>query len=393
MRKLIAVATTLLLVTFGFAPLAHAEGETATSSGKVPRLNGKNAAYGLGACETVTELDCIQDFGVIETIEGQDTYISGTQTLYDPAERFKLQNGGPIYGGASSWSVLTSQGEKNLGVQVQLQSNRTQIGDTKNFVGGALSTWINGEVEDFQTRYFVKIRTSWFKPENFTLHANQAGFSQEKITGGNLWTFSGSRVLYAGYKFESREQFAEALASKGPADFQWVDLNFLGHHVMEGTKPRTSFFDNPCSGKGYMVQANNAPGGGMAYWDSETRSLNFSIEAAHKTMEGNLNKGFYRMWVNRDYIECMWPESGLSKAKSFSIGVYNEDGTKQVATSLVAMKKNMLTVAAYNFHYSAPNIRLSKSSKVRFHCVSVLDPTVARTVKTSKCPEGFKRFG
>lgn len=391
--RLFTAVVTLGLLTIGISPLAYAEGENITSSGNVPRVNGQNGIYQLGACETPTELDCIQDFGVIETLEGKQNYVSGTQISYDASLRGKGQHDQPIYGGVSKWSIPSSIGTIQMDLDVQLMSNKNQIGWTKKHVGGALFAYIRGREDDLETKYFIKVRSSWFKPENFTLHANHAGFSGEKIKGGNLWTFSGSRVTYASYKFENPEQHRRALESKLPADSQWSDLNFLGHHVMDGTKSLTSFFDNPCSSKGYMVQANNAPGGGMAYWDSESKSLNFSIAAAHKTMDGKLNKGFYRMWVNRDYIECMWPESGLSRAKSFSIGVYNEDGTKQVATTLVAMKKDQLIVAAYNFHYSAPSIRVSKANKVLLNCVEVANPTRAKKVKGPKCPAGFSKFG
>lgn len=393
MLKAIGFIVTMLFIALGFSPVAYAEGESDNSSGKVPRAIGQNGVYLLGACENSAELDCIEDFGVLETFEGQDKFISGSQTSYDPSFRGKGQHGRPIYGGQSNWIVPLAQGAIEMGLAVELMSNKSQIGETKNLVGGGLFAHIHGREEDFETRYFIKIRTSWFKPENFTLHANNAGFSEEKIKGGTLWTFSGSRVTYAAYKFENQEQYRRALESKRPADAQWSDLNFLGHHVMDGKKSFTSFFNNPCSSKGYMVQANNAPGGGMAYWDSESRSLNFSIEAAHKTMDGKLNKGFYRMWVNREYIECMWPQSGLADAKSFAIGVYNEDGTKQVATTLVAMKKDQLTVAAYNFHYSAPSIRLSKARTARVHCVSITDQTSVKKISGKKCPIGFKAFG
>lgn len=132
----------------------------------------------------------------------------------------------------------------------------------------------------------------------------------------------------------------------------------------------------------------------MAYWNEQARSLEFSIEAAHRTKDGKLNRGFYRMWVNKDYVKCMWPTSGLDKAKSFAIGVYNEDGKKQVATTLVATKGELFTVAAYNFHYSAPTIRVSGSKKKILTCVGVANESQVKKFKSKRiCPKGYKRFG
>lgn len=392
MKKAISIVLVCVILVFGLVPAAHSTEELLDSDSKTPRLNGQNAVYRLGACVTQSELDCIEEFGVIEKGQDDDVFIPGVQTFYDHSLRSKGQHERPVFGSETNWDIPTSQGTIKMRLNVELMSNKTQIGDSKSQVGGALSAFIHGREQDLETRFFVKVRTSWFKPENFTLHANNAGFSQQKIKGGNLWTLSGARVLSAGYKFINREQFAKALASKAPADYESSNLHFLGHHIMDGNKPSTSFFNNPCSSKGYMVQANNAPGGGMAYWDNETKSLNFSIVAAHRTMDGKLNRGFYRMWVNRDYIECMWPESGLAKAKGFKVGVYNEDGTKQVATTLVSINKDVLTVAALNFHYSSPSIRVSRAKKTLVHCLNLSSSLEVKKVRGKKCPNGFKPF-
>ncbi len=101
------------------------------------------------------------------------------------------------------------------------------------------------------------------------------------------------------------------------------------------------------------------------------------------------------MWVNKDYIKCRWPQSGLDKAASFKVGVYNEDGSKQIATTLVATKRDMLTVSAFNFHYSAPTIKLRAAKTATLICVSKADSTITKKLKGKKpkCPKGFKAVG
>lgn len=386
------ILTVGLVLSVGLTP-ASAEGSN--GSLLVPREIGKQAIYMLGACQTEIERDCIESFGVLEVVDGVETFIAGEQTAYDAVSESEDEKGNKVYGGSSTWKISSSSGVEEIELWSKLESTRHIVDVPTKIRGASFFIAIRNSSEDLTTKFQVKLRTSWFKPENFTLAAGDAGFSEAKIPGGTLWTLSGTRVKVASYDYTSPEEVAEKFEKGAVADYESTMLHFIGHHVAIKNQPRTSYFSDPCSHTGYMVQANNAAGGGMAYWDDGSKSLNFSIQAAHRTKDGKLNRGFYRMWVNKDYIKCRWPQSGLDKAAYFKVGVYNEDGSKQVATTVVSTKRDLLTVSALNFHYSAPTIKLQASKKRQFVCVNKSDKTDVKRLKNkkSKCPDGFIKNG
>lgn len=335
----------LLTWTFIFSGAIPARAEVVAKDPKAA------AIYALDSCKDPSELDCIESFSVLsgdDLIETPMTYsgFSGSRTSTD-------SYGNTEHHGNSDWKVETKSGPKNYSVYARLEAVNHIWGiyNGKKSRAGAIRIFVQGNEQDFETKVRIRVRTSWLKPLNVALYADQANFVETKIAGGRLWTFDGVRAKNSSY----RDDWIKKSAANANADHDGSSLTFLVDHAATSA---TSYYSTKCASKGYTAEASNATAAGQPSWNPKTKSLEFSIFAPHADTKGNLNKGFFQLWVNKAYIQCAWPSSGLAKANDFSVSVYNEDGSRQVATTVVSYKRGQLKVAAYNFHYSSPTIRL-----------------------------------
>jgi hypothetical protein len=213
-----------------------------------------------------------------------------------------------------------------------------------------------------------------------------AAFDQKRIPGGTLWTFSGKRSKI--FHWQDWSTYDRLVNTRARADAQSSYFRFIVDHA--GKSAGESFYDPRCAEFGFTAQTSNAGGGGAPYWNERTKSLDFGISSPSFDPEGNAVRGYFRMWVDLDFVRCQWPESGLWRANFFKVGVYNEDGSKQTATTVVSAKRGQLYVAAYNFTYSSPTIRLSASKSRAVTCFAIDNPSQIKSVKNKKtCPKGF----
>jgi hypothetical protein len=389
MKKTLCLVIASVLLTGGIVAPANALVLGATSFEKDPK---RAAIYNLGACQTDTELDCIASFGVLDNQTGQEVFVPGNQISYDATLSSKNQNGNMVLGSESIWQVGTSSERLTYSLSAFLESPKHIWSSKPESRAGAFRVFVAGNEDDFITKVKMQIRTSWLRPLNLAMYASDADWSQEKIAGGNLWTFSGVRAKNSSYLGD----WPKKLKENAPADVDGTTLVFLVDHA---GKPGESYYDPSCSDKGFTAEASNATSAGQPYWNSQTRSLEFSIFAPHTDTKGNLNRGFFKLWVSAEYMKCKWPESGLDKAPSFTVSVVNSDGTKQNATKVVSFRKGQLFVAAYNFHYSAPTIRVKAGKSVKVSkkstliCEKVGEPSVTKKLKgkSSVCPGGYQK--
>lgn len=373
--------------------LAASAGTSAVASGEIQSSNFKKdrtkaAIYLLGACQSPTEMDCIAGVGILENSGFGDRVTGGSQVSYQANKQELDFNGNAVLGSESIWEIATTSGTMQYSLRAQLESPK-HVWDKANMSrAGALRVFVNGNEDDLSTQLRIQVRTSWLKPLNLAMYAASANWSKESIRGGNLWTFSGSRIK-ASYYFDN---WAEKLAVSAPADGDGTNFTFLIDHAGINGE---SYYDTTCSDKGFTAEASNGTAAGQPSWNPSTKSLEFMVFAPHTDTQGNLNKGFFKLWVTREYMDCKWPDSGLADSPSFTVSVYNEDGSKQLATTLVAFKKGQFYVEATNFHYSAPTISLKPSKKRQLACLAKNDPSKVKTIRGTKpkCPKGYRPAG
>jgi hypothetical protein len=375
------------ILTFCIAALLSLAPPPAFAEQNFPKLSSP-WHISLDACTTSSELDCIESVSSLALgglIESPGTH-TGFELLQEGVDSKKNYE----RAGYSLWRVNSASGAQvEYKIDARLESPTSRVHSLDWNPAGALRMNIYGQQEDFETHLVVKVRTSWIKPINIPIYAVDASVDSKKIAGGTLWTFSGKRSKIFHWKDWSTY---DANVKKGvAADSQSSYFRFIVDHA--GKSASQSFYDPRCARYGYTAQTSNAAGGGAPYWNNETRSLDFDISSPTKDPDGNRVRGYFRLWVNLDFVRCQWPESGLWNANYFEVGVFNENGTKQTATTVVSAKRGQLYVAAYNFHYSSPTIKLRSSKRSSISCVSLEDVFVVKNIsgKRPKCPSGFEQ--
>lgn len=343
MRIASGLIAALVAVTFSVTPA------DAKYNGIDPAVPG---TFGMYMCETTQQLDCLESIDVKEP--GQESYTPATyvDTFQNQASKDRLGNTDKT--GFVTLSFLSGEVTKQFTVNAYISTPKRKLikeVGTPGYAGG-FSVWIEGNEADLTTNVRVVARTSWFKPVDVSFFAADPEFEYSKIAGGHKWIFSGTRTVVSGYDSD----WSKKMSSNAKADYDGTRFFFGADYA--GKNLNESYYDSRCASKGFTVRASNATAAGQPTWNPSKRSLEFNISTPHRDTKGKLNKGFFRLWVNKAYMKCMWPNSGLDKASKFTVGVYNENGTKQVATTVVRYAKSELSVAAYNFHYSAPTIRV-----------------------------------
>lgn len=362
----------------------------------------------LGACSTPSEMDCIESVGIV-TPDGK--FHPGTWLRDAVAEPQKDDLGNSLTWGSSYWSVPTGSQIKLVRLTPNFESEMhrkslREDGTYSNY--GALRTLVYVD-DPLNTKVRFALRTSWLKALNVPMYADQAAYKHVPISGGSRWIFEGKGMQVSSYSGDS----AHKLSNDLNADFDNVAFYFVIDHA--GRTDQTSAWPIACSELGYTATASNATLAAMPAWDYASGTLRFNVYAPHRTATGEDNMGFFRLWINTDFMNCRWPTNNLASAPSAEIRIINSDGSQQVAITTVAKNDDMLYLEATNFHYSSPRIEIkaatggvmgveipgmnftesqaapAKPKTKTIICKSVKNKKVSKSVSGTnpKCPKGF----
>jgi hypothetical protein len=146
--------------------------------------------------------------------------------------------------------------------------------------------------------------------------------------------------------------------------------------------------------------------------DKAEGTLNYVVAAPHYDPRDKDFKGSYDLVMRSDVARCVY---GFSKAPiNATISITSDDGTPQIATTLIGERNGWLYLQAKNFEFSAPIIKAKLTQEVVVEptptptatATPTSRPVVAKKVtitcvkgKTSKkvtavkpkCPTGFKK--
>jgi hypothetical protein len=361
------------------------------------------AVYALGNCRTAIELDCIESVEFAKRGEG---YAVATFTGTSSPTEYTESNGNFVKQFNTDWVV----GEDAYQVLAQLETQSHKIGTTA--VGAALrvtgylmNTLKNPDPLNRKIR--IKVRTSWLRPMNVQLKANEAGFLDEAIPGGRRLTLEG----YATQISQYTENMAANLSSSNPwsmkADVDTPILAFYIHHA--DTDMTKGYWTPVCADKGYMVQSHNTDATGDPLWNAATDSLEFSIFAPHTKADGTPNIGFFKLWASEKFLDCKYPTNTLTKSAKLTVQILYEDGTVTAVSTVVNRNNGNIFFSADGFHFSAPKVILKAEApaptptatpkptatpvvqkKVTITCVKgklVKKVTAVKPV----CPKGYKK--
>lgn len=362
------------------------------------------ARYNLATCKSVDDLDCIEAVGL--TLPSGEyrpgvfsEYRAGTKML-DPYD------GNLIFDGRSVWTV---DGQEIV-LDAKLESPKNVI--YPGHTGASLK--IRPTYAEWRTKKFkIIVRTSWLRPMNVQVKAEDAKFLQEKISGGNRWTIEGLVMNFSDYNSggdpaTSGEIYRKKMQTQPKADFDEERIEIGIHHA--GKNEFDSYWPPTCADQGYSVQSNNTNATGDPVWTGE--SLEFAIQAPHLKSTGELNTGYFRFAASHKFLDCKFPGNLLTKSPKVELQIFDESGEQKVATTVVDNSNGMLIVEAKGFHFSSPTIKVkpvmspsvsqAQGTVSQHQPLKVIAPTKKVTITCSKgkstrkvsgtnpqCPQGF----
>lgn len=144
--------------------------------------------------------------------------------------------------------------------------------------------------------------------------------------------------------------------------------------------------------------------------DKAEGTLNYVVAAPHYDPRDKDFKGSYDLVMRSDVARCVY---GFSRAPiNATISITSDDGTPQVATTVIGERNGWLYLQAKNFEFSAPIIKAKLTQEVVVEptptptATPTVKPVVAKkttitcvkgkttkkvTAVKPKCPTGFKR--
>lgn len=332
---------------------------------------GTPANYSLGDCQTPEQLDCVQ--GVVVQLPSGAVEEAVTSRPQEWTTRTDSR-GNLIYESQKFWKIPSTGVEFSTHVTLETPAYRWENMNSPSVMWAHVGNFHNTEPG---TIFQIQVRTSWIRPQNLQLKAKDAYYSHSSIAGGNLWTFSGTPAMLSNYTSWVGRAQGDWSAK---ADVTYPTMSFVVHHA--GADQSTSFWDPRCAHTGFTVQSFNAPSAGSPEWDNETASMRFNIGAPHLDASGNLNQGFFRLWIPESFMACQWPDNNLVAADNLTARILNEDGSVQDASVYIAKQNGMIYLDAWNFHYSEPTFEITAggtSSAPRSGVRGILKPTSPKT--------------
>jgi hypothetical protein len=120
---------------------------------------------------------------------------------------------------------------------------------------------------------------------------------------------------------------------------------------------------------------------GPPTFDKSEGVLDYKVAAPHLTSTGDIFKGTYDLVMSSAVARCLY---GFSQAPvGATISIVSETGEPNIATTLVREKDGFLNLAAYNFTFSSPTVRVKLTQEAA--------PTPSPSASASTVPVAAKK--
>ena len=182
---------------------------------------------------------------------------------------------------------------------------------------------------------------------------------------------------------EEFEVWRDYLGDKSTADlFSW---SFRAISVQSNHQTRQCFEADGTVKGVVAVDAMVYSSGPPAYIDG---ALSYTVSSPHFTSGGSVRRGSYNLIIRSDVARCVY---GFSSAPlQATIAVQDSAGGPVVATTNVSEAGGWLKLAAYNFEFSAPKIKVTLA-QIAVPANRVVTPTVT-SKRVITCLKGKKRM-
>ena len=138
---------------------------------------------------------------------------------------------------------------------------------------------------------------------------------------------------------------------------------------------------------------------GPPTYDASQGSLDYKVASTHYEADGKTEfKGTYELLMSSSVARCIYKFT--SAPVKATVSVTSENGEPNVATIVVNEKNNWLTLAAYNFTFSAPtvSVKLTQDApavvtppKPVIKKITCVKGKVTKKIVATKCPAGYKK--
>jgi hypothetical protein len=138
---------------------------------------------------------------------------------------------------------------------------------------------------------------------------------------------------------------------------------------------------------------------GPPTYDASQGSLDYKVASTHYEEDGKTEfKGTYELLMSSSVARCIYKFTNAPiKA---TVSVTSEDGVPNVATIVVNEKNGWLTLAAYNFTFSAPTVSVKLTqdkpkvvtpAKPVIKKITCVKGKITKKITATKCPAGYKK--
>jgi hypothetical protein len=247
------------------------------------------------------------------------------------------------------------------------------------------------------------------------LPARTCGFSS-RIYGsdfpnepnGNLRNVQDYASSYGDRALGLIKTFAKSTADKSVAVPSFWNLRSLTKNEMARAN---GCFSEGKGVKGIVTTNSTTYSEGPPTFSDE--SLNYKVASAHFNPDGSEFKGTYNLVMRSDVARCLYKFSSAPLAAT--IEVLNDSGQSSIVTTVFGERKGWVELAAYNFTFSSPTVRvkLSQEAEVVVSPAPTPTPTPSASAKPAakavtitcvkgktskkvtavkpKCPTGYKK--
>jgi hypothetical protein len=133
------------------------------------------------------------------------------------------------------------------------------------------------------------------------------------------------------------------------------------------------------------------------------QSLDYKVSSPHYLPDGSVFKGTYNLVMRSDYARCLY---GFTKAPvAASVSILSADGSSQVATTVLGERDGWLYLAANNFTFSSPIVKVkltqpksetaptNSATPVSKKLITCTKGKISKKVSgvNPKCPAGYKK--
>ena len=132
-------------------------------------------------------------------------------------------------------------------------------------------------------------------------------------------------------------------------------------------------------------------------FNKDDQTLDYKVTSPHFLPDGSVFKGTYNLVIDSDFARCIY---GFSKAPvSAKVSILSSNGTEQVATTVLTEKNGYIRLAASNFTFSAPTIKVKltqegapkEAKRYSIYCQNKAGYKREFNGVNPKCPKGYKK--